>query len=455
MARENFGSRLGFLLVSAGCAIGIGNVWRFPFVAGEYGGGVFVLLYLVFLAIMGIPLLTMEFSVGRAGRKSTVGAYQALQKPGQWWHVHGWVAWIGLCVLMCYYTTVAGWMMAYFYKFAAGDFSYGMDAATIGGMFGAMLENPSEMMFWMGVNVFLGFGIVSFGIKNGVERVTKGMMLCLLILIMVLAGHSLTLEKAVEGMSFYLVPDFGRAFESGIGPILTAAMAQAFFTLSIGIGSMEIFGSYIAKDHSLVGESITICCLDTFVAIMAGVIIFPACFSFGVSPDAGPALIFVTLPNVFVNMEGGMIWGTLFFLFMTFASFSTVIAVFEGILAALLDNFPSLPRRITSIACAVGVFAFSIPCVLGFNEWSTLSWLPEGKVILDIEDFIVSNLMLPLGGLVFLMFCTTKLGWGYENYLKEVNIGNGMKMPTNSIIKWYLRIGVPVLVIFILIQGLT
>ena len=256
-------------------------------------------------------------------------------------------------------------------------------------------------------------------------------------------------------MSFYLVPDFGRAFESGIGPILTAAMAQAFFTLSIGIGSMEIFGSYIAKDHSLVGESITICCLDTFVAIMAGVIIFPACFSFGVSPDAGPALIFVTLPNVFVNMEGGMIWGTLFFLFMTFASFSTVIAVFEGILAALLDNFPSLPRRITSIACAIGVFAFSIPCVLGFNEWSTLSWLPEGKVILDIEDFIVSNLMLPLGGLVFLMFCTTKLGWGYENYLKEVNIGNGMKMPTNSIIKWYLRIGVPVLVIFILIQGLT
>ena len=454
MQRESFKSRLGFILVSAGCAIGIGNVWRFPYVTGQNGGGIFVLLYLTFLIVMALPVLTMELSVGRASRLSSIEAFKKLEKPGQKWHLHGYASLLGNYVLMMFYTVVSGWMFTYFYKFLTGEFKAGMTSNECTDVFDELLSNPLEMTLWMAVVVILGFFVCSKGLQNGIEKITKIMMSALLVLIVVLAIHSLTLSGAKEGLSFYLLPDFNVLKENGIN-LVTQAMNQAFFTLSLGIASMEIFGSYMSKTFTLASEGLKICALDTFVAIMSGIIIFPACFSFGVSPDAGPALIFVTLPNVFVNMEGGMIWGTLFFLFMTFASFSTVIAVFEGILAALLDNFPSLPRRITSIACAIGVFAFSIPCVLGFNEWSTLSWLPEGKVILDIEDFIVSNLMLPLGGLVFLMFCTTKLGWGYENYLKEVNIGNGMKMPTNSIIKWYLRIGVPVLVIFILIQGLT
>ena len=454
MQRESFKSRLGFILVSAGCAIGIGNVWRFPYVTGQNGGGIFVLLYLTFLIVMALPVLTMELSVGRASRLSSIEAFKKLEKPGQKWHLHGYASLLGNYVLMMFYTVVSGWMFTYFYKFLTGEFKAGMTSNECTAVFDELLSNPLEMTLWMAVVVILGFFVCSKGLQNGIEKITKIMMSALLVLIVVLAIHSLTLSGAKEGLSFYLLPDFNVLKENGIN-LVTQAMNQAFFTLSLGIASMEIFGSYMSKTFTLASEGLKICALDTFVAIMSGIIIFPACFSFGVSPDAGPALIFVTLPNVFVNMEGGMIWGTLFFLFMTFASFSTVIAVFEGILAALLDNFPSLPRRITSIACAIGVFAFSIPCVLGFNEWSTLSWLPEGKVILDIEDFIVSNLMLPLGGLVFLMFCTTKLGWGYENYLKEVNIGNGMKMPTNSIIKWYLRIGVPVLVIFILIQGLT
>lgn len=453
MKRENFGSRLGFLLVSAGCAIGIGNVWRFPFITGEYGGAVFVLIYLLFLAILGIPVLTMEFSVGRAGRGGAVQAYKNLEPKGTFWHNHGWLCLLGLITLMSYYTTVSGWMTAYFYKFAVGEFTSGMTADEVGSVFGALLASPSELIFWMGITIALGFAVVSCGIKSGVERITKGMMLSLLVLIVILAINSATLDGAAEGLSFYLVPDFERAFANGVAPVVTAAMAQAFFTLSIGIGSMEIFGSYIARDRSLVGESFTVCGLDTFVAIMAGLIIFPACSAFGVSPDAGPALIFVTLPNVFVNMDGGRIWGTLFFLFMTFASFSTVIAVFEGIMASLLENLPmQVNRRVMSMVATVVLFCLSVPCALSFNVWSDVTIF--GKGILDAEDFLVSNILLPSGGMIFLLFCCLKSGWGYENYLKEVNAGVGMKMSTSPILRYYLTFCVPLMIMFILLQGL-
>ena len=345
MERENFGSRLGFILVSAGCAIGIGNVWRFPYVAGQSGGAVFVFFYLLFLLCMGVPVLTMELAVGRASRKSAVLGYRALEKKGSKWHIHGWFCIAGCYLLMMYYTTVSGWMVSYFFKFVAGTFSAGMDTEAVGGVFGAMLASPGEMGGWMAVTVLAGFVVCSFGLRKGLERITKVMMAALLVLIVVLAVHSFLLPGAGEGVAFYLMPDLQRAGEIGMGTVITAAMNQAFFTLSLGIGAMEIFGSYMAKDHTLTGEAVRICALDTFVALMAGLIIFPACFSFGVKPDAGPSLIFVTLPNVFVNMAGGRVWGALFFLFMTFASFSTVIAVFENLLAGCIDNFGWRDRK--------------------------------------------------------------------------------------------------------------
>ena len=369
MERENFGSRLGFILVSAGCAIGIGNVWRFPYVAGQSGGAVFVFFYLLFLLCMGVPVLTMELAVGRASRKSAVLGYRALEKKGSKWHIHGWFCIAGCYLLMMYYTTVSGWMVSYFFKFVAGTFSAGMDTEAVGGVFGAMLASPGEMGGWMAVTVLAGFVICSFGLRKGLERITKVMMAALLVLIVVLAVHSFLLPGAGEGIAFYLMPDLQRAREIGMGTVITAAMNQAFFTLSLGIGAMEIFGSYMAKDHTLTGEAVRICALDTFVALMAGLIIFPACFSFGVQPDAGPSLIFVTLPNVFVNMAGGRVWGALFFLFMTFASFSTVIAVFENLLAGCIDNFGWSRQKAAVINC-IFVLVASLPCVLGYNVWS-------------------------------------------------------------------------------------
>ena len=350
MQRESFQSRLGFILVSAGCAIGIGNVWKFPYVAGQNGGGVFVLFYLLFLAIMGMPVLTMELAVGRASRQSAVKGYQALEKKGSKWHIHGWFCIIGCYLLMMYYTTVAGWMLDYCVKFVTGTFS-NISADSVDSVFGAMLANPLEMTIFMGLTVFFGFTVCSGGLKNGLERVTKIMMICLLGLIILLAVHSLTLSGASEGLAFYLLPDFQRASETGIGNVLTAAMNQAFFTLSLGIAAMEIFGSYMSKDHTLTGESIRICALDTFVALMSGLIIFPACFSFNVQPDQGPSLIFITLPKVFANMTGGRLWGSLFFLFMTFASFSTVTAVFENLLASCIDNFGWTRKKAIIINC--------------------------------------------------------------------------------------------------------
>ena len=450
MERENFGSRLGFILVSAGCAIGIGNVWRFPYVAGENGGAVFVLFYLLFLLCMGVPVLTMELAVGRASGKSAVLGYKALEKPGSKWHIHGWFCMIGCYLLKMYYTTVSGWMLSYFFKFAGGSFQRGMDAAAVSSVFGELCADPVEMTVWMMITVLAGFLVCSFGLQKGLERVTKVMMMALLVLIIVLAVHSGMLSGAGEGIAFYLMPDFARAREAGIGNVVTAAMNQSFFTLSLGIGAMEIFGSYMSKEHTLAGESVRICVLDTFVALMSGLIIFPACFSFGVEPDAGPSLIFVTLPNVFVNMAGGRIWGALFFLFMTFASFSTVIAVFENLLAGCIDNF-GWSRKKASIINCVFVLAASLPCVLGYNVWSSLH-LIGGRDVLDSEDFLVSNLLLPIGSLVFLLFCVTKWGWGFDKYLEEANTGEGLKL--SKYLKYYFRFVLPVLILIILIQGL-
>ena len=458
MKRENFQSRLGFLLVSAGCAIGIGNVWKFPYVTGENGGGVFVLFYLLFLILMGAPVLTMELAVGRASGKSAVLGYKALERPGSKWHIHGWFCLLGCYLLMMYYTTVSGWMLGYFFKFASGTFS-GMASEAVDGVFGAMLASPGEMTLWMAATVLAGFLVCSFGLQKGLERITKVMMLGLLGLIVLLAVHSLLLPGAAEGTKFYLLPDFQRAREVGLGQVITAAMNQAFFTLSLGIAAMEIFGSYMSKDHTLPGEAVRICCLDTFVALMSGLIIFPACFSFGVEPDAGPSLIFITLPKVFVNMAGGRLWGTLFFLFMTFASFSTVIAVFENLLASCIDNFGWSRKKAVIFNCALILLA-SLPCVLGYNLWYFEAVLPNGAVgqVLDIEDFLVSNLLLPLGSLIYLLFCVTPWGWKYDNYLAEANTGRGLKLPSRGLPKYlmqfYLCVVLPVLILVILIQGL-
>lgn len=448
MERESFKSRLGFILVSAGCAIGIGNVWRFPYVAGENGGGLFVLLYLIFLVLMGIPVLTMELAVGRASRKSAVLGYKKLEKPKSKWHIHGWFCMLGCYLLMMYYTTVSGWMTSYFYKFATGTFESGMTSEQVSGVFSQLQSNPIEMVIWMAIITILGFLVCSRGIQKGIEKVSKVMMIALLVLILALAVNSILLSGAGEGLKFYLVPDFEKVSEIGIGNIVSAAMNQSFFTLSLGIAAMEIFGSYMSKDNTLPGESVKICALDTFVAIMAGLIIFPACFSYGVEPDQGPALIFITLPNVFVNMAGGRIWGTLFFLFMTFACFSTIIAVFENIISFCIDMF-KISRTKSVIINAVIILIASLPCVFGFNIWSGFELF--GQNVLGIEDFLVSNILLPVGSLIYLLFCVTKFGWGFDNYLAESNTGKGMKFA--RFLKPYFQFVLPVLVLIVLVQG--
>lgn len=450
MKRESFKSRLGFLLVSAGCAIGIGNVWRFPYVTGQNGGGIFVLFYLIFLVIMGLPVLTMELAVGRASRKSAVLGYKALEKKGSKWHIHGWVAIFGCCMLMMYYTTVSGWMVTYFFKFLTGSFKSGMTTEDTAQAFSNLLGDPKQMAFWMILTVVVGFLVCSRGLQNGLEKISKFMMTALLLLIVVLAVHSLTLSNAAEGIKFYLVPNTEAVAAVGLKNVITAAMNQSFFTLSLGVAAMEIFGSYMGKDHTLAGEGVRICALDTFVAIMAGLIIFPACFSYNVEVNAGPSLIFITLPNVFINMSGGRIWGSLFFLFMTFASFSTVISVFENIMSFCMDMFGWSRNKAALINCIVILIA-SLPCVLGYNVWSNLH-LIGGRDVLDSEDFIVSNLLLPIGSLIYLLFCVTKWGWGFEKYCEEANTGDGIKISKK--LKPYFQFILPILIVFILIQGL-
>lgn len=447
--RESFKSRLGFLLVSAGCAIGIGNVWKFPYVAGQNGGGVFVLFYLLFLIIMGVPVLTMELAVGRASRKGAVGGYRALEPKKSFWHTHGWVCLLGCYLLMMYYTTVSGWMLNYFSKFAIGKFDTVTDSAGTAEIFNNMLANPWEMLLFMGIVVALGFLVCSFPLRGGLERVTKIMMIGLLVLIGVLVVNSILLDGGLEGLKFYLVPDFKRAIEVGIFKVIVAAMNQAFFTLSLGIAAMEIFGSYMSKSTTIGAEAIRICSLDTMVAISAGLIIFPACFAFDVTPDAGPSLIFITLPNVFINMPLGRVWGTLFFLFMTFASFSTVTAVFQNIIASCMENFKWTKKRAVLINFAI-ILLGSVPTVLGYNLLE--NFRIGGKDVLDLEDFIVSSILLPLGSLVFLLFAVSKNGWGFKKYLEECNTGRGFKMK-----KWmlpYLKYVLPILIIVIFVTGL-
>ena len=447
--RENFQSRLGFILVSAGCAIGIGNVWKFPYVTGANGGGIFVLFYLLFLAVLGVPVLSMELAVGRASRRSAVEGYRKLEKPGSKWHIHGWFCFGGNALLMMYYTTVAGWMLAFFVKYVIGTFK-GMETEELDQVFFNMLANPGEMTIFMALVVIVGFLVCLGGVKNGLEKVTKVMMICLLVLITVLAVHSLLLPGAGKGVSFYLLPNMDAVKETGLKNVIVAAMNQAFFTLSLGIGSMEIFGSYMSKDKTLVSESVTVCALDTFVAVMAGLIIFPACFSYKVAPDAGPSLIFITLPKVFANMPLGRLWGALFFLFMTFASFSTVTAVFENLIAIGMDTFGWSRAQAVAVNCVV-ILAASVPCVLGYNILSNVH-LIGGRDILDSEDFIVSNLLLPGGALIYLLFCVTKWGWGFDKYLAECNTGEGIRMPAG--LKYFFRFAVPLLILVILVEGL-
>ena len=451
MERESFRSRLGFLLVSAGCAIGIGNVWRFPYIAGKNGGGYFVLFYLICLLVMGVPVLTMELAVGRASRKSAILSYKKLEKPGQKWHIHGWFCLAGCYLLMMYYTTVTGWMVSYFGRFLTGAFTEGMTAEVVSGVFGTLLSSPGEMAIWTEIVVLLGFLVCSFGLRNGLERISKLMMLALLALIALLAVHSLTLPGAKEGMKFYLLPSVDSIRENGLGNLIVDAMNQAFFTLSLGIAAMEIFGSYMSEQHALAGEAVRICALDTFVALMAGTIIFPACFSYNVELDHGPALIFMTLPKIFLDMPGGRVWGSLFFLFMTFASFSTVTAVFENLIASACDNWGWSRKKSVGIVGAV-LFLASIPCVLGYNVWSGFHPMP-GRDILDFEDFLVSSLLLPIGSLVYLLFCVSKRGWGFDKYLAECNKGTGIKMSPKF--KVYFRYILPILIIIILVVGLV
>ena len=450
MQRENLGSRLGFILISAGCAIGIGNVWKFPYLCGQSGGGLFVLVYLFFLIILGLPTMTMEFAMGRAARKSPLKMYQELEPKGSKWHLHGMLCLIGNYLLMMYYTTVAGWMLQYFVRTAAGSFS-GMNAEQVGEAFGSGLGNPLIQVGCMAIVVVLGFFVNSQGLQNGLEKVTKVMMIALLVIMVILAVNSIFLPGAGEGLKFYLQPSLTRAREIGFFQVISSAMNQAFFTLSIGIGSMAIFGSYIGRDQALLGESVNVIILDTFVAICSGLIIFPACFAYGVQPDSGPSLIFITLPNIFNNMKMGRLWGSLFFVFMTFAAFSTVLAVFENIMAMVMDLF-GWSRKKSGFVNTIAMLLLSLPCALGFNVWSFIQPLGEGSSVLDFEDLIVSNYILPIGAFIFVLFCTTRYGWGWDNFVKEANEGEGFKVQ-----KWmkpYVTYGLPLIVILVFILGI-
>lgn len=453
MEREKLGSRLGFILLSAGCAIGMGNVWKFPYITGQYGGGAFVLIYLIFLAILGIPVLTMEFSLGRASQKSPVKMYQELEPKGSKWHIHSYFAMAGNYILMMFYTSVSGWMLQYIYYMVSGKFE-GMNSDQVSGVFGEMLSNPWILMLFVAIVIAIGFGVCALGVQKGIEKVSKWMMLALLGIMVVLAVRSMFLPGGSEGLKFYLIPDFGKIFEGGFGNffnVVVAAMNQAFFTLSLGIGSMAIFGSYLKKDRALMGEAINVTVLDTFVAITAGLIIFPACFAYGVEPGAGPGLIFQTLPNVFNNMAGGRIWGTLFFIFMACAALTTVIAVFENIIAMCMDQF-GWSRKKACLINGIAMFFLALPCLLGFNALASFQPLGDGSGVLDLEDYIVSNILLPAGSLIFVIFCNFKFGWGFDKFQEEANTGAGAKVA--NWMKYYFRYGLPIVIGVILVYGI-
>ena len=448
--RERLATRLGFILLSAGCAIGIGNVWKFPYMVGQFGGGAFVLVYIFFLIAMGVPVMTMEFALGRASQKSPAKIFNALEPQGSKWHWYGIVAFIGNIILMMFYTTVSGWMLQYFVKTAKGDF-VGLNADGVAAEFGNMLANPGTLLIYMTIVVVVGFFVNSIGVQKGLEKITKWMMIALLVIMVILAINSMFLDGGSEGLKFYLIPDLQRMKEAGIVNVIVGAMNQSFFTLSLGIGSMAIFGSYLGKERTLMGESINVAVLDTFVALTSGLIIFPACFAYNVQPDSGPSLIFITLPNIFNNLSGGRVWGSLFFVFMTFAAFSTILAVFENIIACTMD-LTGWSRKKACIIDGIGMFFLSIPCILGFNVWSSFQPLGPGSGVLDLEDFIVSNLILPVGSLIFIIFCVTRYGWGWDKFVDEANAGKGYKVA-----KWmrgYMTFVLPIMVAVILIAGL-
>lgn len=447
MERERLGSRLGFILLSAGCAIGVGNVWKFPWLCGQNGGGAFVVLYIFFLIILGLPAMTMEFAVGRASRASIVGIYPKLAKAGTKWHWHGLVALAGNIILMGFYTVVSGWMLYYFYATLKGDFST-MGSEELGKAFGALCSDPVTLIVSMVVIIVLGFFVLSFSLQGGLERVTKVMMIALLVIMVALAVKGFTMEGSKEGLSFYLIPDFSKL----TWPVVVSAMNQAFFTLSLGMGSMAIFGSYMSKERSLMGESVNVMFLDTFVAIVAGLIIFPTCFTYGIEPGAGPSLIFVTLPNIFNNMAGGRIWGSLFFLFMAFAAFSTVLAVFETILSAIRE-LTGWDRKKASLVCCIGIILIALPAALGFNLLSNIHPFGGETNIMDLEDFLVSNLILPLGSLVFVLFCTRSKSFGWDKYIAEANTGKGLKV--RNWMRWYCSYILPVIIVVIFIIGIV
>lgn len=450
MQREHLGSRLGFILLSAGCAIGIGNVWKFPYIVGQYGGGAFVLIYLFFLLILGIPVMTMEFSLGRASQKSPARLYQALEPKGTKWHIHGYAAVVGNYLLMMFYTTVTAWMLQYFIETAAGKFE-GLDAKGVAESFEHMKLDGGTMVIYVLIVVVIGFAVCSFGLKNGLERITKVMMIALLVIMLVLAVNSIFMDGGDEGLSFYLLPDLQKMTDAGIGNVIVAAMNQAFFTLSLGMGAMAIFGSYIGKERALMGEAVNVALLDTFVAFVSGLIIFPACFAYGVKPDSGPGLIFITLPNIFNNMPMGRLWGSLFFIFMSFAALSTIFTVFEGIISCTMD-LTGWSRKKSCLINAVLMFVLSLPCVLGFNVLSGIQPFGEGTNIMDLEDFLVSNIILPLGSLIFILFCVSKKGWGWDNFVNEANAGKGIKV--KKFMKGYITYILPVIVFIVFVLGL-
>ncbi len=447
--RDRFSSRLGFILISAGCAIGLGNVWRFPYITGQYGGAAFVLIYLFFLVVLGLPVMVMEYAVGRGSQKSAALSFDVLEPKGTHWHWLKYFAIAGNYILMMFYTSVCGWMMFYFFKMIRGDFVH-VDPNQVGLQFNAMLQDPFVQTIFMILVVAIGFFVCSKGLQKGVEKVSKYMMIALLGLMVILAIRSVTLPGAMEGIRFYLLPDFSKMVEQGIGEVVFAAMGQAFFTLSLGIGSIAIFGSYIDKDRRLAGESIQVVILDTFVALIAGFIVIPACFALGVNPGQGPGLVFVTLPNIFAQMQWGQLWGSLFFLFMSFAALTTIIAVFENILKMTMELTGWSRKKSISIHFK-GIILLSMPCILGFNVWSSIQPLGAGSTIQDLEDFIVSNNLLPLGSLGYVLFCTSRYGWGWKNFLKEANTGKGVVFPKKVYL--YVAYGIPLIILFIFVQG--
>lgn len=449
--REKFGSRLGFILVSAGCAIGLGNVWKFPYICGQYGGAAFILIYLVFLVLLGFPILMCEFAVGRASGYGTSLAFDTLEQKGSKWHHVKWATIIGSYLLMMFYTMVGGWMLFYAYRMLTGKLQ-GLDVSGVHDAFTFMQDSAGTMTFWMILAVLLSFGICALGLQNGIEKMTKIMMSILLVLMVVLAIHSLVLPNAEKGVEFYLIPNFASVKENGIGNVIFAAMSHAFFTLSVGMGTMEIFGSYLNKERSLLGEAKNIVIIDTLVALMAGFIIIPACFAFGVEPDKGPSLLFVTLPNVFNHMAGGRIWGTAFFIFMSFAALSTIVAVFENIIAFYMDMAGWERKKAVAVNLFL-VIALSMPAVLGYNVWSGIRPMGADTTIMDFEDFIVSYNLLPLGSMIFVLFCVKRNGWGFENFLAEVNTGKGRKVKGSKALRIYMTYVLPFVITIIYLKG--